>query len=507
MELHGEDGIEKAIGRFGIYQAWILFLITLARLPGEFQLSNVVFLLPKADYTCLDDGVNNATNYCPCQNPEFDTSTIVTSITSDFQLICNKKSWASLSQSMLQVGVGAGSLIYGFISDRYGRRVAVLLALFCNALFGALSSLSTQLWMFIMCRFLSGFALGGTMLCCFVMMIELSGKSFRPYMMGLAEIAYVCGYIILPIIAYFVREWKQLQLVTCAPWFIVVVYYWLIPESPRWLITVGKKKEAVVVLTNIAKRNNRPVENIEAIVDQIEAESIPKDPQQRTGSYADLFKTPKIRMYSILTPLVWTSCTLIYTGINQYIGRLQGNIYLNVLLSAAALTPAPVLIVIASLYLKRKISVITCFAITGSALLVFLIIPKNMESTILAFAIIGQIGGFGAFVLTYLFTSEIFPTIIRNSAMGMCSTFGRIGGFIAPFVVNIGIEWVSILIFSSVAICAAALCWMLPETNDIILLNSIEQTEIAHSTKGKKTNKKTTSNELPLDCKLPTSLN
>ncbi|KAL0880246.1 hypothetical protein ABMA27_002703 [Loxostege sticticalis] len=478
-----EDGIERAIGRFGRYQTWVLVLITIGRLPAEFQLTNVVFLLPKTDYTCLDEGAQNATNFCPCQNPEFDTSTIVTSITSDFQLICNKKSLSSLSQSILQVGIAAGSLFYGFVSDRYGRRIAVLLALFSNAVFGALSSFSTQLWMFIVFRFLSGSALGGTMLCCFVLLIELSGKSFRPYCMGLSEIAYILGYFLQPIIAYYVREWRHLQLVTCTPWLIVVVYYWLLPESPRWLITVGKKKEAVAVLTHIAKKNNRPVENIEAIVDQIEEESVPKDPQQRTGSYTDLFKTPRIRLYSIITPFVWASCSVTFFGINQYIGRLGGNLYLNVMISAAILAPTPVFIVITALYLRRKVSVITCFSITAVALLIFLVVPKNLETVILVFAMIGQFGAFGAFISTYLFTTEIFPTVIRNSAMGMCSTFGRIGGFVAPFVVNIGLEWVSILIFSVLAFGAAALCWLLPETNDIILFNSIEQAESSHNKK------------------------
>lgn len=113
-----EDAIEKVIGRFGRYQTWILFLLFVGRLPAEFELSNVVFLLPKTDYKCLDDGVQNATNYCPCQSPEFDTSTIVSSVTSDFQLICNRKALSSLTQSMLQVGIAAGSLFYGHISDR-----------------------------------------------------------------------------------------------------------------------------------------------------------------------------------------------------------------------------------------------------------------------------------------------------------------------------------------------------------------------------------------------------
>jgi hypothetical protein len=92
------------------------------------------------------------------------------------------------------------------------------------------------------------------MLCCYVMLIELSGKSFRAYIIGLSEISFVSGYFLLPIIAYYVREWRHLQLVTSVPWLLVITYYWLIPESPRWLITVGRKEEAVKILTHVAKK-------------------------------------------------------------------------------------------------------------------------------------------------------------------------------------------------------------------------------------------------------------
>lgn len=117
----------------------------------------------------------------------------------------------------------------------------------------AISAVVPELWMFLVLRFLIGVAVGGTMLCCYILLIELSGKSFRPYLIGLHEISYITGYIILPIIAYFVRDWRHLQLVTSLPWIFVLSYYWLVPESPRWLVTVGKKTEAIEILSKIAK--------------------------------------------------------------------------------------------------------------------------------------------------------------------------------------------------------------------------------------------------------------
>jgi MFS family permease len=137
---------------------------------------------------------------------------------------------------------------------RYGRKIAVVLALFLEAVFVTLSAFVTEFWLFLLIRFLIGTALGGTMLCCFVLLVELSGRTMRPYIMGLCEVPYVSGYVALAIIAYFVREWRLLQLVTGAPWLLTLALYWVLPESPRWLITVGRKKEAIQLLTFIAKK-------------------------------------------------------------------------------------------------------------------------------------------------------------------------------------------------------------------------------------------------------------
>ncbi|CAH2084667.1 unnamed protein product [Euphydryas editha] len=474
--MSADDTIETIIGRFGKYQTWILFLISIGRFPTEYQLSNVVFIVPSVEYVCMDENAYNMTNHCPCENPQYDQSSIVNSVTSTWNLICDKNMLASLAQSILQVGILVGSIIYGHVSDRYGRKFASLLSLASQVVFVPLSSLSSELWMFIVLRFFIGTATGGTILCCYIIIVELGGKSFRPYLTGFIEIPYILGYITLPIIAYYIRDWRQLQMVTSLPWIFVIFYYFLIPESPRWLITMGYNKKAVEVLTHMAKKNNMPTDNIKELVDVAVMETQSSRTKQY-GSYLDLFKTPKIRAYSLIMAYVWMCCAHTFFGINQYIGRLQGNIYLNVLVSSISLFPVLIIVVLASLYIKRKIAVVLSFVVSGLSLLLFIVIPSDMRAIELTFAIVGQIGARAAFILVYLYASEVFPTFVRNSAMGFASVFARFGGFIAPFVVNIGIEWVSIVIFSILAFCAAFLCCFLPETKDIVLLNTIDQTE------------------------------
>lgn len=118
MIVVNEDPIEILIGGFGKYQTWILFLLTVGAFPTDYQLNNVVFVIPGVEYTCLDENANNGTNVCPCENPQYDDSAIVSSVTSEWNLICGRGYLASLAQSIMQFGSLIGTLIYSQISDR-----------------------------------------------------------------------------------------------------------------------------------------------------------------------------------------------------------------------------------------------------------------------------------------------------------------------------------------------------------------------------------------------------
>ncbi|GLD47098.1 solute carrier family 22 member 13 isoform X1, partial [Lates japonicus] len=72
-------------------------------------------------------------------------------------------------------------------------------------------------------------------------------------------------------IAYLIRNWRILQLVLFSPLVLVLgIFYWILPESGRWLITQGKKKEAIKEIRRAAKVNRRKVP--EDLLDKLEAE-------------------------------------------------------------------------------------------------------------------------------------------------------------------------------------------------------------------------------------------
>lgn len=66
---------------------------------------------------------------------------------------------------------------------------------------------------------------------------------------------YSVGYVVLALEAYFIPDWRTLTVITILPSFIILLVFKSIPESPRWLASQGRIKEAENILWNIEKEN------------------------------------------------------------------------------------------------------------------------------------------------------------------------------------------------------------------------------------------------------------
>ena len=63
-----------------------------------------------------------------------------------------------------------------------------------------------------------------------------------------------------------------------------------------------------------------------------------------------------------------------------------------------------------------------------------------LQWTGVALAMMGKLGIAGAFATLYIFSSEIFPTVVRNSGIGASSLCARVGGILAPYIANMVIN-------------------------------------------------------------------
>ncbi|XP_062620744.1 organic anion transporter 3-like [Saccostrea cucullata] len=98
---------------------------------------------------------------------------------------------------------------------------------------------------------------------------------------------------------------------------------------------------------------------------------------------------------------------------------------------------------------------------------------------------IGKFGITGAYSLSYLYSSEIFPTVVRNQAVGLSSFFENLGGIAAPLIVyatSSSQSYIPLVVFGVIMVVGGILACFLPETHKKPLPETIEDVE--HFTRG-----------------------
>lgn len=312
----------------------------------------------------------------------------------------------------------------------------------------------------------------------FVLVMEIIGTRWRELFSVLYQIPFNLGHLTLPLFAYYFRDWHNFQLALSIPSIVLMSYYWLIPESPRWLYTIGRTDEAAVILTKAAKRNKLPYDNIATELDAAR-NSKGVTGQVNKGNILDLFRTRNLRMKTIFICFNWFVCGLAFFGVAQYIGQAGGDIFTNVAISAALELPGTVSCIYFMRRFGRKRTIMTSNTVAGIALLIIAFISADNYWAIVSLASIGIVGMSISFPTAYLYGGEIFPTVVRNVGIGLASMLARIGSMLAPFVAGMSTtaHWLPPIIFGVTPLVGACFAFYLPETRGEPLPETIEDGE------------------------------
>ena len=90
----------------------------------------------------------------------------------------------------------------------------------------------------------------------FSLSIELVGRKKKTMVGILIQAPFAIGEVIVSFTAWMIRDWKTFQIVVSAPMFLLLLLYFIIPESPRWLIATRRFNEAKDVLEKASRKNN-----------------------------------------------------------------------------------------------------------------------------------------------------------------------------------------------------------------------------------------------------------
>ncbi len=181
-------------------------------------------------------------------------------LVSDWNLVCVRSHLKAATQNTFIIGTGM-SVFTGILSDKLGRRTVMITLIF--TMFFVLNvtqivmhseaiTANTKLFLFTVSRFFQG-------VCCsmftisFVLLLEITGPKHRVTAGNITAYSFSIGQMIIAGLAFYFKDWRKVQWVLALYILPFFIYYWLVPESPRWLLSVGRIDEARRVLVKITR--------------------------------------------------------------------------------------------------------------------------------------------------------------------------------------------------------------------------------------------------------------
>ncbi|XP_038625909.1 solute carrier family 22 member 3 [Tachyglossus aculeatus] len=395
------------------------------------------------------------------------------SIVSQFHLVCFNAWLLDFTQAILNLGFLVGAFTLGYAADRYGRIIVYLISCFGVGVSGLVVAFAPNFTVFVVFRFIQGVFGKGTWMTSYVIVMEIVGSKQRRIVGIVIQMFFTLGVIILPGIAYLIPKWQGIQLVITLPNFLFLLYYWVIPESPRWLITRKKGEEALKILRDVAKYNGR-------YLSPSYSEITVTDEEVTNPSFLDLVRTPQMRKCTLILMFAWFTSAVVYQGLVMRLGIIGGNLYLDFFISGVVELPAAFLILLTIERFGRRPPFALSNLVAGVACLVTVFLPEGPPWLRTLVATLGRLGITMAFEIVYLVNSELYPTTLRNFGVSLCSGLCDFGGIIAPFLLfRLAALWLELplIIFGILALLCGGLVMLLPETKGIALPETVEDVE------------------------------
>ncbi|KYO27835.1 hypothetical protein Y1Q_0006888 [Alligator mississippiensis] len=401
-------------------------------------------------------------------------------IVTEWDLVCESKTLKQMAQSIYMAGILVGSALFGSLSDKFGRKALLVWCYLQMATTGTCAAFAPGFTAYCTFRFLAGLAMSGITLNSVSLCMEWIPTHIRAVVGTFNGYCYTTGQFILAGIAFAIPDWRWLQLTVSLPFFIFFLYSWLFVESARWLATAGKPERAVDELKKVAKINRRKEEG-DKLNTEVLSSLLQKDllSIRSRHTMADLIRTPAMRKISSGVSFVWFSTSFAYYGLAMDLQDFGVNIYLTQLIFGAVDFPAKLISVLTITFVGRRFSQAFALILAGLCILTNIFIPQELSTMRMVFAVIGKGSLAASFNCAYIFSGELFPTVIRQTGMGLGGTMARVGGIVAPLVRITGeyLPSLPLVIYGAAPIVSGIAACFLPETRNMPLPETAEQVE------------------------------
>ncbi|XP_042296068.1 solute carrier family 22 member 6-like isoform X1 [Sceloporus undulatus] len=403
-------------------------------------------------------------------------STIVT----EWDLVCDFRNLQQMAQSIYMAGVLVGAVVFGGLSDKFGRKALLIWSCFQMAVSGSCAAFAPSFTAYCAFRFLSGMALSGVGLNCVSLSVEWTPMHSRATVSMVTGYSYSVGQFILAGVAYAIRDWRWLQLAVSFPYFAFFLYGWWFTESARWYATAGKLDLALKELRKVARINGWKEQGEKLSLEVLKASLQKEAPSAKSNfAAADLVRTPKVRHITCCLCFVWFSTSFAYYGLAMDLQNFGVSVYLIQVVFGAVDIPAKLIAFLVICSFGRRVAQALSLILAGLSIVGNIFVPQDMQILRTIFAVFGK-GCLGAsFNCVFLYTGELYPTVIRQTGMGFGNTMARVGGIVAPLV-RMTSEYsptLPLLIYGAAPIISGIAACLLPETLNMPLPDTVEDIE------------------------------
>ncbi|EZA57336.1 hypothetical protein DMN91_002573 [Ooceraea biroi] len=428
----------------------------------------------------------------------YDTRDYDSTLVTELDLVCDNSWWPSTSTTFFYVGSLFGNVVFGWIADKWGRRTAFFAILFLEVIFSIATSFSPNYVIYTALRTVNGLFFPAIYQIPFILALELMGPRYRTFAGMVICMFFAIAMSLLALLGYMLRDWFSLSLATSVPFIFLFGYYWIIPESPRWLLSKNRIDEAEVIVQNMARINGKTVPT--NFLRRMEIEILKRqgvscngrnsnggniDVEDRSpppsATPMDLITNPNIRKKFFILAFDWVANAVVYNGLSYNTTNLGVSDYLAFFIGGIVEIPSYFITWYAMDRLGRRWVLCVTMLLGGLACVSCMFVPEaDAVWVTVSLAMIGKFGIAASFAVFYVFVGELLPTVLRSQAMGIASFIAGIGLLTFPYIVHLAVysRVLPLIVMGSLSVAGALTSVFLPETLNIHLPQTIEEGEL-----------------------------
>ncbi|XP_058382601.1 steroid transmembrane transporter SLC22A24-like isoform X1 [Diceros bicornis minor] len=410
----------------------------------------------------------------------YDQSSFPSTIATEWDLVCESQSLISVAQSLFMAAQLLGALIFGHLSDRFGRKMVFRWCLLKFAVVNTCATFAPTFLVYCSLHFLGGMCIITIVANCFIIMSEWTGPKSIALMAGIIINFCSVGQTLLGGLAFAIRDWRTLQLTMSIPFFVIfLTAEWLV-ESAQWLIVTHQLDEGLKELRRVADINGKKDAGETLTIEFVKSTMREElDASQTKASLIHLFRTPKLHLRVCCLCFVRMATSLPFFGLLLNLQHLGSNIFLFQIIFGAVTFAIRCAVLLTMNHMGRRMSQMLSSFLVGISILVNTFLSQEMQTLRVALAALG----IGAATVALTFSSihhiELSPTVIRSIAGGVNAMFSRIGGALAPLLVILRVysphlPWI---LYGAFPILAGLVVLFLPETRNQPIPNTIQDVE------------------------------